>query len=96
MYSLFVLPLLRELEGKLTEFAARGSIAHIDLSRLPMPAGGGEEIEAFLGRGEAEATVSALGVTTIRETAVAGVWQNHEVRLERRVVADSSRTTGSE
>lgn len=74
IHSAMVRALLRELLAKLTSLAADGSPAHIDLRRLPLPPGALDALRTWLGSGEIEATVTALGVTTIRETGIAGVW----------------------
>ena len=66
--------LLRELLFKLSVQADEGRADHIDLRRLPLPVGALDALKTWLGRGEIEATVSALGITTIQETGVAGVW----------------------
>lgn len=74
MQSPMVRAVLRELLAKLTRLAANGQSDSIDLHRLPLPPGGIDALKSWLGDGEIAATVTALGLTTIRETAVAGVW----------------------
>ena len=66
--------LLRELTTKLTILATDDSPSHIDIRRLPLPPGALEALRAWLGSGEIEAKVTALGTTTIQETGIAGVW----------------------
>jgi len=72
--SAMVRAVLRELMAKLTSLAADDRPDHIDLRRLPLPQGALDELRTWLGSGEVEATVTALGTTTIRETGIAGVW----------------------
>ena len=66
--------LLNELAAKLNTLVETGEAQQIDLRRLPLPSGALTALKDWLGRGEIEATVRALAVTTIRETAIAGVW----------------------
>lgn len=66
--------LLQELSAKLLALACDRHSDHIDLHRLPLPPGGLQTLRDWLGRGEISATVTALGVTAIQETALAGVW----------------------
>lgn len=73
--------LLQELAAKLALLAEEGRPEHIDLRRLPLPPEGLTALKNWLGQGEIEATVRALGVTTIRETAVAGVWWVRHAKL---------------
>lgn len=78
--SAMVRAVLRELMAKLTSLAADGRPDRIDLRRLPLPPGALDALRTWLGRGEVEATVTALGVTTIRETGIAGVWWIHHAK----------------
>lgn len=78
--SNMVCALLGELTAKLEILADDDSPGHIDLSRLPLPPGTMEALRAWLGDGEAEATVTSLALTTIRETGVAGVWWVRQAR----------------
>jgi hydrogenase-1 operon protein HyaF len=80
MNSAMVRAVLRELMAKLTSLAADGLSDRIDLRRLPLPPGALDALRTWLGNGEVEATVTALGVTTIRETAVSGVWWVHHAK----------------
>lgn len=51
-----------------------GETNSIDLRSLPLFPGDYERIRDTLGQGEVSATVNALGATTVRETAIPGVW----------------------
>ncbi|MDE0852991.1 MAG: hypothetical protein OSA97_01030 [Nevskia sp.] len=66
--------LLQELATKLDRLVREGHADSIDLRRLPLPPGALEALRSWFGQGEIEASVKALGMTSIRETAVAGVW----------------------
>lgn len=80
--------LLREVAAKMEQLANDGTPGHVDLGRLPLPAGGLEALRAWLGRGEIEATVKALAVTSIQETAFAGVWWVRHLRATGDVLTE--------
>jgi hydrogenase-1 operon protein HyaF len=69
-----VAAILTELADGLERLAANGETALIDLRSLPMSPADREELLAVLGDGEVTATLDAQGVSTLRETAVAGLW----------------------
>lgn len=66
--------ILSELAALLERLAARDESAMIDLRSLPMNAADRVELQGALGNGEVLATLEAQGVSTLRETGVAGVW----------------------
>lgn len=76
-----VLALLHELESRLEALTARGETGQIDLMRVPLPSGALEALRTWLGSGEIEASVKALGLTTIWETRFAGVWWIRHAKL---------------
>jgi len=80
--------LLREVAAKLEQLATDGTPGHVDLCRLPLPPGGLEALRAWLGCGEAEATVNALAITTIQETGLAGVWWIRHCRTAGDVLSE--------
>lgn len=82
------LALLQEMLGKLTALAQGGPSDRIDLRRLPLPRGALEALRTWLGRGEIEANVRALGTTTITETAIAGVWWVRQAKADGAVVGE--------
>jgi hydrogenase-1 operon protein HyaF len=65
---------LAELIGMLERVAVGGDAAAIDLRSLPMSPEDRIELQATLGQGEVQATLSAGGISTLRETGVSGVW----------------------
>jgi hydrogenase-1 operon protein HyaF len=69
-----VAAILTEVAAALEGLAANGETALIDLRSLPMSPADREELLAVLGQGEVTATLDAQGVSTLRETAVAGLW----------------------
>lgn len=81
--------LLEELLGKLTALAQEGRDDCIDLLRLPLPPGALEALRAWLGRGEIEATVRALGTTTITETAIAGIWWVRQSKADGSAIGET-------
>ncbi len=66
--------LLAELARLLDQLAAKDIPAAIDLRSLPLSPHDRTELERALGQGEVEASVNADGVSTLRETRIAGVW----------------------
>jgi hydrogenase-1 operon protein HyaF len=69
-----VAALLTELAARLERLAASGETALIDLRSLPLSAADRNDLAEALGRGEVTATLDAHGVSTLRETAFAGIW----------------------
>ena len=69
-----VAPLLNEIRLALGELVRGGPPHTIDLRALPLTPGEAQRLERFLGRGEVQATLDALGPSEIHETAFYGVW----------------------
>lgn len=69
-----VLPLLHEIRHALQRLTEGGEGTVIDLRSLPLAPGEEKRIEEALGEGEVSIEIDALGLSTIRETAYAGVW----------------------
>jgi len=67
-------PLLCEIRHALRRLAEGQAGTAIDLCSLPLAPREVEILEAELGQGEIQAELNALGLTTIRETSIAGVW----------------------
>jgi hypothetical protein len=76
---------LSELVGMLEALASHGQCATIDLRSLPMSPHDRIELQSALGDGEVQANLTADGVSTLRETALCGVWwvehRDHEGKL---------------
>ena len=68
------LPLLHEIRHALIRFADKGEPTILDLKAIPFGPGDEEKLLSFLGAGEIQATVDALGETRVIETAYPGVW----------------------
>jgi len=66
--------ILHQVRLALGHLADTGETAQIDLRAQPLAPGDLERLLAWLGRGEVEATVTALGPTRVWESAVPGVW----------------------
>jgi hydrogenase-1 operon protein HyaF len=69
-----VAAILTELVTLLERLADVGTASAIDLRSLPMSPQDRVELERALGDGEVQASVTAQGVSTIRETGIAGIW----------------------
>lgn len=81
--------LLVELSTKLAALARGEQVDNIDLRRLPLPPGGLEAMRRWLGKGEVSATVSALGTTTVQETATAGIWWVSQAKASGEPIGDT-------
>lgn len=66
--------LLREIADHMRAVGAGGERRTVTLRGLPIGPADYAALRAALGEGEVSARVSALGVTEIAETALAGVW----------------------
>ena len=66
--------LLSVLATLLEQLAQSDSPSAIDLRSLPMSPQDRAELERVLGEGEVRATVSAQGLSTVRETGMSGIW----------------------
>lgn len=80
-------PLLHEIRHALRRLAEGGEGTVIDLRSLPLAPGEEKKIEEALGRGEVTIEIDALGLSTIRETAYAGVWLVTHQNTDEEVVA---------
>ncbi len=69
-----VTAILAELATLLDRFAADRQPATIDLRSLPMSPQDRSALQRALGEGEVHATFEAEGVSTVRETSIAGLW----------------------
>lgn len=69
-----VLAILSEIADRLEQLAHDGTTATIDLRSLPMSPDDRLRLRDALGNGEIVASLHADGVSTMRETAIGGVW----------------------
>ena len=68
------LPILHEIRHGLERLARTGESTLIDLRAMPFGPGDEERLLQRLGRGEAQATIEALGITRIWESGIPAVW----------------------
>jgi hydrogenase-1 operon protein HyaF len=80
--------ILAELAASLERLAVDGATALIDLRSLPLSAADRSNLIEALGRGEVHATLDAQGVSTLRETAFAGVWWTEHRNRDGAVTAE--------
>ncbi len=83
-----VAAILTELVALLERLAESDTAAAIDLRSLPMSPQDRVELERALGDGEVQATVTAQGVSTIRETRVSGIWWVEHRDPQGQVIAE--------
>jgi hydrogenase-1 operon protein HyaF len=88
-----VVAILSELVTLLELLAGDGSAASIDLRSLPMSPADRAQLQQVLGEGEVQATLTAQGVSRIRETRVCGVWWVEHFGQDRELVAESIEVT---
>lgn len=69
-----VIAILNEIATLLAKLVEQGKTDSIDLRSLPMFPGDYEALKAALGEGEIHATLTAIGPSTLQETAIPGVW----------------------
>lgn len=79
---------LHEIAARLERLVDYGETGAIDLRSLPLAPGDRERLEMFLGQGEVDALVNALGPTRVRETAVRGVWWVTHCNADEETVAE--------
>jgi len=78
-------PLLHEIRHALGQLLDTGETTTIDLRGLPMAPGEQDQLINFLGKGEINARLDALGESEIIETGFPGIWliihynTNHEI-----------------
>jgi hydrogenase-1 operon protein HyaF len=65
---------LHEVRHALARLVGTGETTKIDLKSMPFGPGDLDRLIAFLGKGEVQASIEALGPTRVQETATAGVW----------------------
>ncbi len=68
------LPILHEVRHALERLISTGEATQIDLHAIPFGPGDEEWLTRLLGSGEVQATIAALGPTTVLETSIPGVW----------------------
>jgi hydrogenase-1 operon protein HyaF len=80
--------LLGELETLLRDLVEQGHEGSIDLRSLPLSPGDLAFLEQHLGQGEVTAEVTALGPSTVQETAIYGVWWVRHYNSNDEVMAE--------
>ncbi len=68
-------PLLHEIKHALVELLKSGTETIIDLGAIPFAPGDERILNDMLGPGEVRATLSVMGESSVRETAIPGVWR---------------------
>ncbi|MBT6095819.1 MAG: hydrogenase expression/formation protein [Rhodospirillaceae bacterium] len=69
------LPLLHEIKHALVALLESGEETTIDLGAIPFAPGDERILNDALGVGEVQATLSVMGESHVRETAIPGVWR---------------------
>lgn len=85
--------LLHQVDSMLISLASGGEGGSIDLRHTPLTPADRRTLESVLGHGEVEARVNALGMTHVRDTAVAGVWWVTHFNLQDQVLGEFIQVT---
>ena len=80
-----VLSLLGEVESSLEKLIASGEQRTIDIQNLPVHR---QALADYLGSGDVEANIEALGRTHVRETGISGVWWVTHYNMSSEIVAE--------
>ena len=80
--------LIHELATRLAKLDAEGIEDAIDLRGIPLSKADLQMLEDFLGTGEIEARIDALGPTRVYETSYSGIWRATYYSEDGKVVAD--------
>lgn len=67
-------PILNEIRLGLDRLLNDGNATVIDLQRIPLSVDDELHLQEALGEGEVRATIDTLGVSTVQESGIAGVW----------------------
>lgn len=80
--------MLSEILQALEALHENGEQHEIDLLTLPLSEPEKEKLTEILGQGEVDITINTLGLSTIRETAVSGVWWLNHFNNEKTLLAE--------
>ncbi len=80
--------ILHELERMLEALLSTGAEDSMDLRHSPLAPPAYQQLKDTLGKGEVTADITSLGRTTIRETAVPGVWWITHIGDDERVLGE--------
>lgn len=79
--------ILHEIRHALAQLLDSDEPTTIDLRSIPMAPGEEARIEEMLGDGEISIQMNALGLSTIKETAIAGVWLVTHYNVEEEILS---------
>ncbi len=79
---------LHEVKRMLETLLSTGAENSMDLSHSPLAPQAYQQLKNTLGQGEVTADITSLGRTTIRETAVPGVWWITHISDDERVLGE--------
>lgn len=83
-----VVAIAAEIASLVDRLATEGEAGAIDLRSLPMTDADRARLREFLGAGEVRMTIDADGLSTVWETATAGVWWAEHRNNEGRLIAE--------
>ncbi len=83
-----VVAIAAEIASLVDRLATEGEAGAIDLRSLPMTGADRARLREFLGAGEVRITIDADGLSTVWETATAGVWWAEHRNSEDQLIAE--------
>ncbi len=83
-----VVAIAAEIASLVDRLATEGEAGAIDLRSLPMTAADRARLREFLGAGEVQITIDADGLSTVWETATAGVWWAEHRNSQGQLIAE--------
>lgn len=66
--------LLHEIKQMLSALVTAGINNTIDLKTIPLTTGTYQQLKAALGQGEIQVEINLMGITSVIETSISGVW----------------------
>jgi hydrogenase-1 operon protein HyaF len=84
----WIVAIAAEIASLLDRLATDAGSGAIDVRSLPMTTADRAQLREFLGAGEVQATIDADGPSTVRETAIPGVWWSEHRNRDGELLAE--------
>jgi hydrogenase-1 operon protein HyaF len=84
----WIVAIAAEIASLLDRLATDAGSGAIDVRSLPMTTADRAQLREFLGAGEVQATIDAEGPSTVRETAIPGVWWTEHRNRDGELLAE--------
>ncbi len=83
-----IIAIASEVASLVDRLASTAEPGAIDVQSLPMTVADRAQLRELLGTGEVHATIDADGLSTVRETAIAGVWWTEHRNRDGELLAE--------